>query len=330
MRIRWHDLVVGIVLSVALVGMAGCGSKADEPKPAEEAAPAAEESQPEETAPATDGAQPEEAATGEQGAEEGDARTEYSGFDDAREESIGRFSVMIPGYFTKADAKNVTAQFNGQNNDVSIQFQTVEDTQGHGGVELLEALVNSLGEGESVTSYEITSKPTRVEGVNLESYRASAMGTTSGVEMELESAIVLDEDGKSALVVLFGQLPSSKYSYKQDFEKIVASVTVKGLEAEEAPAEEADSADTGDIRPEFKEAMDSYEAFFDEYVEYMQLYQSDPTNLELLTGLSDMLSRESEMIEQFDAWENEDLNAAEMAYYLEVQSRIYQKLATVV
>ena len=33
------------------------------------------------------------------------------------------------------------------------------------------------------------------------------------------------------------------------------------------------AADNGDIRPEIKEAIDSYESFMNEYVEYMKKYE---------------------------------------------------------
>ncbi|MBQ6411762.1 MAG: hypothetical protein IJI16_07420, partial [Atopobiaceae bacterium] len=76
-------------------------------------------------------------------------------------------------------------------------------------------------------------------------------------------------------------------------------------------------------------AMDSYEAFFDEYVEVMKAYQNDPSNAELMLQMADLLSQEAEMMEKFEAWENEDMTTAEAAYYLEVQGRIYQKLSEV-
>ena len=47
-------------------------------------------------------------------------------------------------------------------------------------------------------------------------------------------------------------------------------------------------------------------------------------------GLSDMMTKESEMLKEFDDWENdEDMTTAEAAYYLEVQSRVTAKLAEV-
>lgn len=98
---------------------------------------------------------------------------------------------------------------------------------------------------------------------------------------------------------------------------------------EEEPKETQTTIDETLIRDDFKQAMDSYEAFFDEYVETMRLYKEDPTNAEVLAQHSDMLTREVTMLKEFDEWESEDMTTAETAYYLEVQSRIYDKLATV-
>lgn len=81
------------------------------------------------------------------------------------------------------------------------------------------------------------------------------------------------------------------------------------------------------ISPEFQAAMDSYEAFFNEYADFMKRYEDNPTDAELLAEMGDMFKREGEMLKEFDAWERDDLNTAELAYYLEVQGRIYAKLA---
>ena len=101
-------------------------------------------------------------------------------------------------------------------------------------------------------------------------------------------------------------------------------------QAEETPKGE-EQVDETTVRPEFKEAMDSYEAFFDEYVEFMNQYKNDPTNAELLAQYSDMLSKEAKMLKEFDDMKNDDsMTTAETAYYLEVHSRIMDKLAKVV
>lgn len=76
------------------------------------------------------------------------------------------------------------------------------------------------------------------------------------------------------------------------------------------------------MRPEFKEAMDSYEAFYDEYCEIIKKYTENPSDIELLAYYTDMLSKTAEMTKKFDAWENSDLNSAELKYYLDVNNRV--------
>ena len=318
MRNRWRSLVMGMALVVALCAGTGCGSKADEAKPAEGAQPAAEEVQPAEEAPAD-----EEAAVAK------DTRTEYAGFDDVREEHFGRFALKVPSYYAKGDSNDHSARFNGQDRDVVITLAAGEGLNGLGGEELLSELAGSLKEAEGASSLETVSEPRRVEGTVLETHLQSFKATISGDEYEEEAAVIIDREGDSVLFLLLLQATSSPYRYTEDFEKVVASVVVKEPAAEaETAAGDGETAGT-DIRPEFKEAMDSYEAFFDEYVDFMKLYQGDPTNLDLLLGLSDMLTREAEMMEEFDDWQDEDLNSAELAYYLEVQARIYRKLGEV-
>ena len=75
--------------------------------------------------------------------------------------------------------------------------------------------------------------------------------------------------------------------------------------------------------------MDSYEAFIDEYVAVLQKYNQNPTDLSLLNDYATYMSKYADLAAKFDAWESEDLNTAELAYYLEVQSRVSQKLLAV-
>lgn len=90
---------------------------------------------------------------------------------------------------------------------------------------------------------------------------------------------------------------------------------------------EADSAELVDgMRPEFKEAMDSYEAFYDEYCDLLKKYKENPTDTSLLSEYADMMQTLVDMDEKFKAWEDNDLNSEELKYYIEVSSRISKKL----
>ncbi len=83
-------------------------------------------------------------------------------------------------------------------------------------------------------------------------------------------------------------------------------------------------ADDAAIRPEFKKAMDSYEAFFGEFVEFMQLLSDDPSNLTLMAKYADYMSQYTETMEALETIDESELTASELSYYIGVMSRIQQ------
>ena len=96
-------------------------------------------------------------------------------------------------------------------------------------------------------------------------------------------------------------------------------------ETTEAPTEAPTAAANG-ISPDFKAAMDSYEAYFDEYVEVMQQMKTNPSNLALLGKYAEFMSSYADTMDKFDALESQDMTNEEAAYYAEVSARITQKL----
>lgn len=116
----------------------------------------------------------------------------------------------------------------------------------------------------------------------------------------------------------------------EDVTEVVVEEAVESVvetPVEETPAEEA-PAETG-IRPEFKQAMDDYENFYNEYCEFMKKYMENPTDLSLLAEYSDIMQKSLEMSDSFAKWESEDMSSEELSYYLEVSSRVSQKLLEV-
>lgn len=113
-------------------------------------------------------------------------------------------------------------------------------------------------------------------------------------------------------------------SNEENSSKDVASENTKNGESD-TNAELVDG-----MRPEFKDAMDSYEAFYDEYCDILKKYTENPSDMKLLADYTDMLTKSAEMAEKFDDWENDDLNSAELQYYLDVNNRVTQKLLDVV
>ena len=106
------------------------------------------------------------------------------------------------------------------------------------------------------------------------------------------------------------------------------AVSDKKTDETTKPATTKKSEDLVDgMRPEFKAAMDSYENFMNEYVNFMKKYMADPSDMSLLMDYADYMSKYSDFVEDFEEWEDDDdMNAAETAYYIDVQARVSKKL----
>lgn len=123
--------------------------------------------------------------------------------------------------------------------------------------------------------------------------------------------------------------------FAEDTEKLRAELTVPVEEAAseemdvaevpaEQPATEAPAQTVDGIRPEFKEAMDSYEKFFNDYVEFMKSYMEDPINM--MDEYAAMMLQYTETMSALDAIDDGTLSDEEAIYYAEVTLRINQKL----
>lgn len=103
----------------------------------------------------------------------------------------------------------------------------------------------------------------------------------------------------------------------------VIEISLKALE-ETKPTENNNQPG---MRKEFKEAMDAYESFIDEYIVFMEKYKnSNGTDMGILQDYSKYIQKYAEMAASFEKWENENLNTEEVKYYIEVQSRASKKM----
>jgi len=91
------------------------------------------------------------------------------------------------------------------------------------------------------------------------------------------------------------------------------------------PTPEPTPAPTG-VTPEFKEAMDSYEAFFDEYCDFMKKMSDDPTDFTILMEYAEVMTRYADIMDKLDAIDEDELSPADEAYYIESMARIEVKL----
>lgn len=117
-------------------------------------------------------------------------------------------------------------------------------------------------------------------------------------------------------------------SFKEKYDGTTAA-SLDVLASNEGAAETEHEPSPDGIRQEFKEAMDSYEAFYTEYCDFMESYSENPADLTLLTQYADMLAKAEEMNEAFEAWDEDDLSSEELKYYLDVNNRVMKMLVDV-
>ena len=90
----------------------------------------------------------------------------------------------------------------------------------------------------------------------------------------------------------------------------------------------AETVETGsdEIRPETKEALDSYEEFMGEYAEFMKKYNENSSDATLLKDYASYMTKYADFTDKINKMED-DLNDAELNYYLKVQARVLDKLS---
>ena len=82
------------------------------------------------------------------------------------------------------------------------------------------------------------------------------------------------------------------------------------------------------VSPEFKEWMDTYEAFMNDYIDILEKYTTNPSDLTILTDYFSMLEKYTEYEEKIESYNEETLGAADSAYFVESYSRILKRMGS--
>ncbi|MBR5521178.1 MAG: hypothetical protein IKU54_04195 [Oscillospiraceae bacterium] len=96
---------------------------------------------------------------------------------------------------------------------------------------------------------------------------------------------------------------------------------------DEKPSESEETTMNG-IRPEIKEALDSYEKFFDDYIVFINKYKTANSTeaISLMSDYARYMAQFAETMEAMEGMENIEMSDEEIIYYMEVTSRISRKL----
>ncbi|MCI8475328.1 MAG: hypothetical protein HFF07_08350 [Oscillospiraceae bacterium] len=234
--------------------------------------------------------------------------------------SIGGMEFLIPTYFHintegASGSLTYTAQQGGRNY-ASLMLSEIDLSDSPPSSqeeidELKDQIIAAINPGDSEI---LSSKNLLLSDLSLTSF-VSTITNDNGTEIPVYICYTYNWDtGKFVVVYLF--IVSDRNNEKY-FDALIESAT---------PTSFNEMNSSFGIRPEFKEAMDSYEAFFDEYVAFMQKFAEADNTLSLLSDYSDYMTQYAETMEKFSAMSEEDMSTEEALYYMEVSNRITKKL----
>ena len=259
-----------------------------------------------------------------------------NGFDEATNQVVNVQGVefSLPAYFRESS-----------NKDGAMTFST---TSGDGSSEdvIVICLSNPSATVASVEAFQEKKQSAAASLLNSDSFKnVKVVESTEGGVADLSSGIytftaTYASKGKSydvtarvgvflnsnlqvGAIGLFQYNNTVKSNYLPDFDKVLASARV----VEQAQSGETSAqGESGAVSPDVREMLDSYEAFMDEYIDFMQRYKDSGNTAAMMNDYLSYLQRYSDFIAKVNAVDSSSMSAADAAYYVEVTTRVSQKL----
>lgn len=103
----------------------------------------------------------------------------------------------------------------------------------------------------------------------------------------------------------------------------------ESVDAAAAIAEAVQNGDYSLVDPDFKAMMDEYEAFYTDYIDFMNTYNESDDVSSLMSAYLDWMGRLTTWTEKIDAIDVDNLSPADDAYYVLVTLRIAKKVGEI-
>lgn len=123
--------------------------------------------------------------------------------------------------------------------------------------------------------------------------------------------------------------PDTKKEYEVTLETETKEAPEPESEESENAGETGEDTSSNEVDPEFKAAMDSYEAFFHEYCNFMRAYNESSDPAALAGEYADYMKQYAETMDKLSQIDESALSSADALYYAEVVGRITQEMAEV-
>ena len=198
------------------------------------------------------------------------------------------------------------------NTAVVPQGYYIAGTDFAAGTYTVSAIADGNDYGRDVAVYETQDKSNQISWDYIDGGESVKISLADGNLLSLRTG----DFALSPFTIDFGDAASTEATAPQD----------------QLAAEASSAQSSGEVTPEFKEMMDSYEAFMNQYCDFMVKYV-DATNsgdsatlLAMTADYASLVQQELDWASKIDGIDESTLSPADDAYYLEVQGRVLKKL----
>ena len=137
------------------------------------------------------------------------------------------------------------------------------------------------------------------------------------------------------LLLVFTAIGCGKEKHPGQVKNETEMTAVESTQEKETRTPETEYSETkegvseDEIRPEVKEALDSYEEMMNEYCDFMEKYAESDDVVSMMGDYLEMMKVYAAASEKLDQIDEEELTDAELMYYLEVTNRVEKRLLEV-
>ncbi len=246
--------------------------------------------------------------------------------------TVGPVSFNLPkGWVSQKDDNGQQYFYPSKADHTSLMYiasESAELPEGESESSYLDGVaksaINAIGDFNIVEATDSS-----VSGYPAKRVKAEGLVKNTGMSMALQMRLV---KAPGYVIAFIGGSKDGRYD--TEIAACLDSMTVQQIASSNAAQSSQgvsegsyqSSADDGAVSPDLKEALDSYEAFMDEYVEFMERYADSDDTTSMLNDYLSYLQKYSELMAKIEAIDANSLSAADYAYYIDVTSRVSKKL----
>lgn len=237
---------------------------------------------------------------------------------------IGGVSFQLPSYYGEPQLQGESEVRYADNNTAILTTGTAKtpintnqfDSEKH---MMAERLLSGMSQAGYVFSDKQVNDTKLLEMPAVE-YEASVK--VAGQEGTLRGIFFLNEPAGAIGILSLLTSNAATFDYQPDYKRILDSASISQPNASSS----AEAVGNDAVSPDLKETMDSYEAFMDEYIDFMKRYQETDDTMSLLQDYTDYMAKYSDFMQKVNKLDTSKMSAADSAYYLEVTTRVSKKL----